>query len=100
MNRGAFSAVLTSGARREFSNYDYVLSVRVLACEGSAGGGVVFRAVWDLSTTGPKAAVVGGGDFRPAELRWDEKSEASLAAELSLAVAGLAGEIAGALAKK
>jgi uncharacterized lipoprotein YmbA len=98
--RGAASAVLTSGARREHPNYDYTLSVRVLSCEGSANGAVVFRAIWELSTTAAKATVVAGGDFRPGELRWDGKSEASLAAELSQAVAALAGEIAGALAKK
>jgi uncharacterized lipoprotein YmbA len=98
--RGAASAVQMAGTRRERSNYDYGLSIRVVACEGGANGAVVFRAIWELSTTGAKGAVVAGGDFRPGDLRWDGKNEASLAAELSRGVAELAGEIAGALAKK
>jgi uncharacterized protein len=98
--RGAASAVRAPGVRREHVNYDYTLAVRVLAAEGSANGAVVFRAIWELSTTGPKAAAVAHGDFRPVELHWDGKTEASLAAQLSQAVAGLAGEISGALAKK
>jgi uncharacterized lipoprotein YmbA len=96
--RGAASAVFTSGTRREHPTYDYNLSIRVLACEGNAHGGVVFRAIWELSSTGAKS-LVARGDYQPADLHWDGKSEASLAAELSHAVAGLAGEIAGALKK-
>jgi len=96
---GAASAVLTSGARREHSNFDFSVSVRVLSCEGSTNGTVMFRAIWELSTTGAKAALVSGGDYRPVDLRWDGKSEASLAAALSQAVAGLAAEIATALKK-
>jgi uncharacterized lipoprotein YmbA len=98
--RGAASAVLSSPSRREHANVSYGLSVRVLACEGEAHGGVAFRAVWDLTSTDPKPLPVAHGDFRATNLRWDGKSEASLAAQLSQAVAGLAGEIADALKKK
>ena len=76
------------------------LAVRVLACEGGANGGVVFRAVWELTKPGPEPAALARGDFRPVDLRWDGKTEASLAAQLSQAVGGLAGEITAAMAGK
>jgi uncharacterized protein len=98
--RGAAGAVSAAGMRRENTNHDFDLSVRVLACEGGANGAVVFRAVWELASTGAKASIVARGDFRSGDLRWDGKSEASLAAELSHAVAGLAAEISAALPKK
>jgi hypothetical protein len=60
---------------------------------------VAFRAVWELASAGDKPATVASGDFRASGLRWDGKSEGSLAAAISQAVAGLAGEIAGALKK-
>ena len=97
--RGAASAVRGAGGRRDFSGHDYTLSVRVIACEGAANGSVVFRAVWDVASTGEKSSVKARGDYRPTDLRWDGKSEASLAAKLSEAVSGLAGEIAGGLKK-
>ena len=97
---GVVNAVVTSSARREQANADLVLNVRVLACEGGANGSVAFRAVWEVATAGSKSSPAASGDFRPTYLRWDTKSEASLAAQLSQAVAGLAGEIAVALAKK
>ena len=100
--RGAASAVLTSSIRRaqETESASRDLSVRVLACEGGAGGSVAFRAVWELKAAGAKAGPVAQGDYRATDLRWDGKSEASLAAQLSQAVAGLAGEIAAALVKR
>jgi uncharacterized lipoprotein YmbA len=98
--RGAASAVRGAGGRRDFSGTDYALNVRVLSCEGEANGSVVFRAVWELAPSGEKSAGSARGDYRPADLRWDGKSEASLAAKLSEAVSGLAGEIAAAMAKK
>jgi uncharacterized protein len=97
--RGAVRAVLASGARRETAAPDFNLSVRVLACEGEAGGGVAFRAVWELARAGESSGTVASGDFRATGLRWDGKNEGSLAAALSQAVAGLAGEIANALKK-
>ena len=97
--RGAASTVRGAGGRRDFSGHDYTLNVRVLACEGATNGGVVFRAVWEVATTGEKAGVKARGEFRPVDLRWDGKSEASLAAKLSEAVSGLAAEIAGGLKK-
>ena len=99
--RGAASAVSAAGVRRDAAPVDLQLAVRVLACEGAASGAVDFRAVWELT---PGAANGDGkpgarGDFRAADLRWDGKSEASLAAQLSQAVSALAAEIAGALKK-
>jgi uncharacterized protein len=97
--RGAASAVPGAGGRRDFSGHDYTLNVRVLSCEGAANGSVAFRAVWEIASTSEKAGVKARGEYRPADLRWDGKSEASLAAKLSEAVSGLAGEIAGGLKK-
>ena len=97
--RGAASTVLAPGLRAVDVVYDYELTVRVLACEGGAGGTIFFRAVWELSTTDVKPAVVAQGDFRPMDLHWDGKTEASLASQLSQAVAALGGDIAVALKK-
>jgi len=97
--RGAAGAVLAAGLRAVDVDYDYVLTVRVLACEGGSSGAVFFRAAWELSTASATPKVVASGDFRPTDLRWDGKNEAALAAQLSQAVAGLSGEIAAALAK-
>lgn len=187
--RGAARSVLSS-RREQGTAADVALSIRVLACEGLADGGVAFRAAWEISpaTSGaaspsPLAALLRGagtkpktpsvnttpsgnaakqgtaegsvgrsdaaakpadggggnsvaagkpeagsvnsaespastppavatssekekpteplasGEFRAEHLRWDAKSDASLAAALSQAVDALAGEIAGALAK-
>jgi uncharacterized lipoprotein YmbA len=98
--RGAASAVRGAGGRRDFSGHDFTLNVRVLACEGATNGSVAFRAVWEVASLGENAGVKARGEFRPADLRWDGKSETSLAAKLSEAVSGLAGEIAAALARK
>jgi uncharacterized lipoprotein YmbA len=98
LSRGAASAVLASGLRAVDVDYDYELTVRVLACEGGTDGAVYFRAVWDLSTTGTAPKVATHGDYRASGLRWDGKNETSLAAELSQAVAALSGEIATGLA--
>lgn len=95
--RGAASAVRGVGTRREVANHDYTLNVRVLACEGLTNGGVAFRAVWDLTATGDKPMLKARGDYRANDLRWDGKSDGSLAARLSEAVAGLAAEIAAGL---
>jgi uncharacterized lipoprotein YmbA len=94
--RGAASTV-TSGVRMPGETNAFALSVRVLACEGGADGMVLFRAAWELAPAGGKTGAGKGGEFRAADLRWDGKTEASLAAQLSVAVAGLAGEIAAAL---
>lgn len=97
--RGAAGAVLATGVRAYYVDYDYELTIRVLTCEGAAAGEVQFRAVWELMTTGAKPTVAAHGDFSAEGLKWDIKSEASLASQLSVAVAGLAAEIAGGLAK-
>ena len=95
--RGAASDVRASSAGAELA-----LSVRVLACEGGADGAVYFRAVWELTRTGAegKRDAVARRDFNAQNLRWDGKSEASLAAQLSLAVGALAGEISAAAGSK
>lgn len=66
------------------------LAVRILACEGGAEGAVIFRAGWDLSG----AAAPVSGEFSSDGLRWDGKSEESLASLLGEAVDALAREIA------
>lgn len=68
------------------------LSVRVLACEGTAAGGIAFRAVWEIRAPGAARPV--GGAHVADGLRWNGRTEESLAAGLSEAVAGLAAEIA------
>jgi uncharacterized protein len=95
--RGA-AAVVSGPASRSGAGLDRALNVRVLACEGGADGAVIFRAVWELATTGDQETRA-RGDFRASDLRWDGKNEAMLAAGLSQAVAGLAAEIAPALGK-
>ena len=97
--RGAAGGVTTS-SRRTSGNHDYTLAVRVLACEGHASGDVAFRAVWSLTRQASEAERVAGGDFRATDLTWDGKTEASLAAQLSQAVAALASEIASALSTR
>ncbi len=97
--RGAAGAVLTPGLRAMDIDYDYELTVRVLACEGTMSGAVLFRAVWELSTAGTTPKVVARGDFNPTNYHWDGKNEATLASQLSDAVGALSGEIAAALAK-
>jgi len=97
--RGAASVVQVAGGRRDGGTPDYALMVKILACEGRADGEVFFRAVWELNKTGTKVPPVGSGDYRPGDLRWDGKTEASLVEQLSLAAGGLAGEIAAALKK-
>jgi uncharacterized lipoprotein YmbA len=76
------------------------LSVRVLACEGAAEGAVLFHANWELSRLGPTPSVTASGEYRASGLRWDGKDEASLTAQFSSAVGGLAAEIAGAAGKR
>ncbi len=99
--RGAAGAVLTAGSRRESAKIDATLTVRVLACEGAAGGVVAFRAIWELAPANSESKVSAArGDFRAADLRWDGKNDAALAAQLSQAVSALAAEIATELAKK
>jgi uncharacterized lipoprotein YmbA len=89
-----------SAVRAEAAGSDLLLVVRLLACEGAADGTVLFRATWELSQGGAAPGGVGAGDYRATGLRWDGKGEALLVARLSDAVAGLAAEIAGKLAKR
>ena len=73
-----------------------VLAVRVLACEGASDGSVIFRAAWELTGGASPAA----GEFAASGLRWDVKSEGSLATQLGAAVQSLAEEVAAAAARK
>lgn len=73
-----------------------VLAVRVLACEGASDGAVIFRAAWEL-TGGASPAT---GEFVAVGLRWDVKSEGSLATQLGAAVVSLAEEVAAAASRK
>ena len=97
--RGAVRAVITAGTRRDHPAPEFTLHLRVLACEGEVGGGVAFRAVWELTSAAANSPAVASGDFHARDLRWDGKSEASLASALSQAVAALAGDIAAGLKK-
>jgi hypothetical protein len=97
--RGAAGAVLASGLRATDVEYDYILTVRVLACEGGTSGAVLFHAVWELSTAGATPQQVARGEVQPTGLHWDGKSEAGLAAQLSAAVAALAEDIAAGLGR-
>ncbi|MEO5959919.1 MAG: PqiC family protein [Opitutaceae bacterium] len=100
LSRGAVGAVIVPGLRGGNSAYDYDLTVRVLACEGAAGGTVIFRAGWTLAAAGESPAVVARGDFQASGLTWDGKSEGNLVGQLSQAVANLGSEFAAALPKK
>jgi uncharacterized lipoprotein YmbA len=93
LGRGSVSAVAVSGVRAASRPYDFELAVRVLSAEGEANGGVNFRAIWELWAAGEKNRPAARGDYRAEGLRWDGKAEATLAAELSKAVAGLAGDV-------
>lgn len=94
--------VLSSGLRARGVNVSPagavapVLAVRVLACEGSSDGAVIFRAAWELTGGASPAA----GEFVASGLRWDVKSEGSLAAQLGAAVLSLAEEVAAAAPRK
>jgi len=79
---------------------DFDVTVRVLACEGRADGAVLFRAAWELWSTGAGAEVVARGDYQPAGLTWDARTETSLVAGLSQAVAGLGAEITAAVSRQ
>jgi uncharacterized protein len=96
---GAARTVRVSTLRGDEGDYDAVLTVRVLACEGRADGTVVFQANWETASANTGAAVTARGNFQATDLRWDGKDEATLVSALSQAVAALGGEIAGALKK-
>ena len=96
--RGAARTVLSAGLRPLNVDCDFELGVRVLACEGAADGGVNFRAVWELWAAGATPKMAAHGEFRSEGLKWDGKSEAALAEQLSKAVSDLSGEIAAGLA--
>jgi len=96
--RGAAVAVQLPGSRATAGKGAEVdLRIRVLASEGGVDGGIAFRAAWELTRGAGRPAT--RGDYRAENVRWQQKDEASLAAGISEAVAGLAAEIATALAK-
>lgn len=99
--RGAASAVQLPGSRvADGTEARFEIVARVLNCEGASDGTIVFRARWEVVAGGEKAEVVAQGDYRVTDLKWTPKSEGTLAAALSRAAAGLADEIAAAMAKK
>lgn len=98
--RGAAGTVAIPGTRIANRKIDYELTVRVLACEGRSDGTVNFRALWEIAPFANRTRVLARGDFQAPELKWDTGSENALVAQISQAVAGLAGEVAAALAKK
>jgi uncharacterized lipoprotein YmbA len=96
----AASSVDAGGLRAaDAGDAKYEILVRVLACEGLADGGVDFRAVWQIDSTGAKSGAAIRGEYRATDLKWTPRHEATLAAALSKAVAGLADEIAAGLKK-
>lgn len=96
--RGSAAAIQLPGSRTgSGSGAGVDLRIRVLACEGGVDGAIVFRAAWEL-TRGP-GRPASRGNYRAENVRWQQTNEASLAAGISEAVAGLAAEIANALAK-
>lgn len=96
----AASSVDAGGLRAaDAGDAKYEILVRVLACEGLADGGVDFRAVWQIDSTGAKSGAAIRGDYHPTDLKWTPRHEATLAAALSRAVGGLADEIAAGLKK-
>jgi uncharacterized lipoprotein YmbA len=97
--KGAAANVAVPTTRLANGPANFEVSVRVLACEGAANGGVDFHASWEVGAIPPQDGAGARGNFHPTDLHWDGKSEASLAAALSKAVAGLAGDIAPALKK-
>lgn len=98
--QGRASAVDAGGLRpAEAGDVKFEISVRVLACEGLADGGVNFRAAWEVTSTAPNAGAGVRGEYHPTDLKWTPRNEATLAAALSRAVAGLADEIGSAIAK-
>jgi uncharacterized protein len=97
--RHAAASVQTGVTRpSDVHEVPFEVSVRVLACEGSADGTVVFHAIWQIVSSA-EAKIVTQGDFRPADLRWTPRHETTLAAALSKAVAGLAADIAAGIPK-
>jgi uncharacterized lipoprotein YmbA len=79
---------------------DYDVAVRVLACEGDRDGRVHFRAAWELWSVGAGADIVERGDYVASGVTWDGRTEASLAAGLSRAVAMLGAEISAAVGRQ
>lgn len=97
LSSGAVRDVMSSGDHPAPGARVVELSVRVLACEGGADGSVHFRATWELAETAEPSKRVVEGHFQAADIRWDGKNEATLAAALSEAVARLAAEIGASL---
>lgn len=91
--RGTAGVVTTGSLRSGRPSAEAEVSIRLLACEGTADGQAIVTAAWDIR--GPDGlAVLRSGVFRSTGLRWDGKSEAGLAAALSQGIAALAAEVA------
>jgi len=72
--------------------------VQVLACEGTADGGVVFSATFEVFSPGAGAGVQHAFTAEPA--KWDGRDYAKLAELLGTDAAQLADAIAAALPEK
>ena len=83
----------------EVQEVPFELTIRVVAAEGDADGTVNFEAVWQVVNTADNGTVVAKSDFRPTNLHWTPRHEATLAAALSQAVDQLAAEIAAQMPK-
>ena len=80
---------------------DYEVSVRILQCEGVAGGGGAarFSASYEIVAADGSSRIVASGTFTAPEAAWDGKDFAALAKLLSDGVSGLGDSIAAGLPK-
>lgn len=92
--RGVAGVIQGAARPSEAAEANFEVTVRVLAAEGNADGSVSFHVTWEIASLDDKPSLVAQGRYRPTDLRWTPKAEATLAAALSRGVSGLAGEIA------
>jgi uncharacterized lipoprotein YmbA len=76
---------------------DYDVRVRVQACEGTADGGVVFSAIYEIYASGANGALVVQNTFTAEPAKWDGSDYAKLAGLLAADATQLADVIAAAM---
>jgi hypothetical protein len=76
---------------------DYDVRVRVQACEGTADGGVVFSATFEIYAAGVNGALVAQNTFTAEAAKWDGSDYARLAGLLAADATKLADAIAAAV---
>jgi uncharacterized lipoprotein YmbA len=79
---------------------DFVVSVSIVHCEGTAGAGgshARFSAVYQIATPGPDSIVYARRTFSAPDASWDGRDFGKLAALLSADVSALARDIESAL---